>query len=262
MTTDKGPDDLSDLPLEPSSEDLEALYRQCRGKLVTANRSRSSLKGHDVRRQALITELQNQLNDLEVSLKEEASSRMRVHQLNARVAELVRDLETGLDEAAAIIEERGEAGLTTWVVRVARLLPVALRLREVKAGALRLLGRDAGVLNSALQSSQQSSEQAPALLIANDSAQDSEQLQLPLLSPESTPLTPTPPSPAAPVGGPPINLDRKKNFGPLILKDLTDAYGLLLLHIDGQTLPEGWCIQNDSRNRSGVGTPQRELCPC
>ena len=86
MTTDKGPDDLSDLPLEPSSEDLEALYRQCRGKLVTANRSRSSLKGHDVRRQALITELQKQLNDLEVSLKEEASSRMRVHQLNARVA--------------------------------------------------------------------------------------------------------------------------------------------------------------------------------
>jgi hypothetical protein len=246
MTTENGPDDLSNLPLEPRPDDLEALYRECRGKLVTANRSRSSLKGHDARRQALITELQKQLNDLEVSLKEEASSRMRVHQLNARVAELVRDLETGLDEAAAIIEERGEAGLTTWVVRVARLLPVALRLREVKAGALRLLGRDAEVLDISLQSSLQTSEQAPALLIANDSEEYSEQLQLRLPPLETTPQTPSPPSLTAQADVPPLNLYREKNFGPLILKDLTDAYGLLLLHIDGQTLPEGWCVQNDS----------------
>jgi len=246
MTTENGPDDLSDLPLEPSPKDLEALYRQCRGKLVTANRSRSALKGHDVRRQALITELQKQLNDLEVSLQEEASSRMRVHQLNARVAELVRDLETGLDEVAAIVEERGEAGLTTWVVRFARLLKVALRLRAVKAGALRLLGRDAGVLDSALQSSLQTLEPAPALLTANDSVQDSEKLEFPLLPPEPLKQTLQASSLTEQAGGVPENLDRKKNFGPLILKDLTDAYGLLLLHVDGQVLPEGWCVQNDS----------------
>lgn len=238
MTTEQGPDDLSDLPPEPSSEDLAAVYRQCRSKLVTANRSRSALKGHDARRQVLITELQKQLNDLELSLQEEASSRMRVHQLNARVVELVRGLESGLDEAAAIIEERGESGLTSWVVRFARLLPVVLRLREVKAGALRLFGQDGGVLDSALQST----SQIPTLKSANDS----EQLKLPLLLPESAQITLTPSLITTQAGGSAVNRDISKNFGPLILKDLTDAYGLLLLHIDGQTLPEGWCVKNNS----------------
>lgn len=105
------PDDLSGLPLNPDSRDLADLYSQCRAKLVSANRSRSSLKGHDARRSSVIAELQQQLNDLEVSLQEEALSRLRVHELNARVAEIVRDLEEGLEQAAEIIEEKGEGGL-------------------------------------------------------------------------------------------------------------------------------------------------------
>ena len=135
MPTDSDLDELSGLPLNPDPLELEVFYQQCRAKLVTSNRSRSSLKGHDARRGALLTQLQQQLNELEVSLQEEAVSRLRLHELNAHVAELVRDLEEGLDQAATIVEEKGEAGLTSWVVRIAKLLPIALRLREVKSSA-------------------------------------------------------------------------------------------------------------------------------
>ena len=74
MATDEDPDDLSGLPLNPDPADLADFYQQSRAKLVKANRSRSSLKGHDARRGALLTDLQRQLNELEVSLKEEAVS--------------------------------------------------------------------------------------------------------------------------------------------------------------------------------------------
>ena len=247
MPTDTDPNDLSGLPLNPDPADLEVSYQQCRAKLVTANRSRSSLKGHDARRGALLTELQQQLNELESNLKEEAVSRLRVHELNARVAELVRDLEAGLDQAAAIVEEKGETGLTSWVVRIAKLVPIALRLREVKSSALRLLGRNSGGSDPALLLSQKPS----VPVVEEDPAVVNEQLKLPLL-PEAEPLS-RPPNPAH---QPEISRDSGRtageHFGPLVLKDLTDAYGLLVLHCEGEPVPEGWFIDQNSPWLSGV----------
>lgn len=241
MATDEDPDDLSGLPLNPDPADLADFYQQSRAKLVKANRSRSSLKGHDARRGALLTDLQRQLNELEVSLKEEAVSRLRVHALNARVAELVRDLEVGLDQATAVVEEKGEGGLTSWVVRFAKLLPIALRLREVKSSALRLLWRDLGGAGSAVLTPQSASAppdvQGPAV--------ETEQLKLPLLlRKESFSASPNP-SPQSvfrrdEAGSP------DDPFGPLVLKDLTDAYGLLVLHSEGEPVPDGWCIDQNS----------------
>ena len=241
MATEAHPDDLSDLPLNPDPADLARFYQECRAKLVKANRSRSSLKGHDARRGALLTDLQRQLNELEVSLKEEAVSRLRVHELNARVAELVRDLEIGLDQATAVVEEKGEGGLTSWVVRFAKLLPIALRLRELKSSALRLLGRDSEGAGSAVLTPQTAS--APAAL--ESPAVETEQLKLPLPPrEESFSATPSPSSQGVfrhdEAGSP------DEPFGPLVLKDLTDAYGLLVLHSEGEPVPDAWCIDNNS----------------
>ena len=241
MPTDSDPDDLRGLPLDPDPVDLADFYRQCRTKLVAANRSRSSLKGHDARRGALITKLQQQLNELETSLQEEAVSRLRVHELNSRVAELVRDLEAGLDQAAAIVEEKGEAGLTSWVVRIAKLLPIALRLREVKTSALRFLGRDTEAAGASVLA-----PQAPPIApAATDSSDESEPLNLPL-----TPTAELLPAPPETLGAPQATRDlgrnENENFGTLVLKDLTGAYGVLLLHVEGQTIPAGWCVVHDS----------------
>ncbi len=215
MPAENDPDDLSVLPAHPTPDELIAAYQLCRKKLVTANRSRTALKGHDERRRILILDLQDQLKDLENSLREEAVTRMRVHELNARVAEIVKDLETGLDTTAAIVEEKSKGGLTSWVVRIARLLPLVLRLREVKARTVRLLGRDVSAIAEPLQ--------------------EPEQLVLPLqvAEPAALPLLVEQPSELRS-----SEVDRQID-GPLLLKDLGYAYGPLLLHLNTQTVPAG-----------------------
>lgn len=136
------PDDLSGLPLQPTPEQLSEAYQLCRKKLARANRSRTALKGHDDYRGSLIAELRSDLERLEAGFREEASERAALHALNERVLEIVQSLEGPLEEAAAIVEERNKGGLSGWVVRFARLLPVVLRLREAKASARRMLGRE------------------------------------------------------------------------------------------------------------------------
>ena len=123
------PDDLSGLPPKPTPEQLHEAYRLCRKKLARANWSRSALKGHDDYRGSLISELRADLEQLEVGFHKEASERAAVHALNERVLEIVQSLEGPLDEATSIVEERDKGGLSGWVVRFARLLPVMLRLR-------------------------------------------------------------------------------------------------------------------------------------
>ena len=142
MGSDLDPDDLSRLPADPQPEELWEAYQLGRAMLVKANRSRSALKGHDNRRYKLIADLQAQLQELEHDMREEAETRLRLHALNVRVAEIVKDLETGLDQTAAIVEEPSRSGLSAWVVKLARLLPIALQLRQVKNRARQLLSRD------------------------------------------------------------------------------------------------------------------------
>jgi len=140
--TDNNPDDLNMLPANPGPDNLLEAYKLCRSKLVRANRSRSALKVHDEHRRIVILSLQKQLMELEESLRGEAATKSRIHDLNSRIAEILKAMESGNDEIAAIIEEKGDGGLTSWVVRLARLVPIVLRLREVKAKAVRLLGRE------------------------------------------------------------------------------------------------------------------------
>jgi hypothetical protein len=136
------PDDLSILPAYPDTNELLEAYKLCRMKLVRANRSRSALKGHDDHRRNVILDLQAQLEELEANLRGEAVTKTRIHELNARIAEILKVMETGNDEIASIVEEKGDTGITSWVIRVARIVPIMLRLREAKAKAVSLLGRE------------------------------------------------------------------------------------------------------------------------
>ena len=136
---DNDPDDISMLPVIPDAGDVLNAYQLCRAKLVRANRSRSALKGHDKRRRSLILELQGQLNKLEASLRDEAVTKARIHDLNTKIAEIVMVLETGNDEISTIIDENRDTGLTSLAVLVARLFPITLRLREFKKRATRLI---------------------------------------------------------------------------------------------------------------------------
>jgi len=215
MKGETDPDDLSMLPESPGPEEIASAYHLCRKKLGRANQSRSALKGHDDYRLDLIANLQEQLLDLENSLREEAVARVRVHELNARVTEIVGDLEAGLDEAATIVEEKGGRGLTAWVVRIARLVHVVQRLRQVKARALRLLG--------------------------GDSPPVTEELPWPKVesAPPQLPAAVTPPEASTPEAV-------EKTYGPLLLQWIDDAYGVLVLHTRGQAIPDGLSVDRNS----------------
>lgn len=272
------PDDLSGLPLQPTPEQLSEAYQLCRKKLARANRSRSALKGHDDYRGSLIAELRSDLERLETGFREEASERAALHALNERVLEIVQSLEGPLEEAAAIVEERTKGGLSGWVVRFARLLPVVLRLREAKASARRLLGREKPSrmlppvvspepfqeqerqveLTSQPEPLLQPEPAQPDLSKALPTAAPIQAVQLVLLPPPPPPplVTPLPalPSspPSSPAAEPPASSDaasearRRKAYGPLLLQFTGGSFGVLLLASDNQPPPEGLIPQQVS----------------
>lgn len=220
MKNNTDPYDGNNLPTDPPHEDLMEEYLRARKLLVSANRSRSALKGHDSRRQKLILDLQSQLQDIENDLRDEAESRIRIHALNARIAEIVGDLETGLDETASIIGEPSSGGLTPWVIKLARLLPIVMRLRQIKRQALQLLGRN--------------DEEKEPILPADvpvTAAPEEQDLKDFVSSSRSIGIEPKEESSVQAARG---------SLGPLLLKDLDYAYGLLLLYSPGQSIPEGF----------------------
>jgi hypothetical protein len=227
------PDDLSTLPPQPTPEQLPEAYQLCRKKLARANRSRTALRGHDDYRSSLIDELRVELEQLEASFLEEASERAAVHALNARVLEIVQLLEAPIEEAASIVEEKDKGGLSGWVIRFARLLPVVLKLRETKAATRRLLGRETG----------------PALLPAEPASQPEAELR------QEQPATPEPVPPSsapstaetAATARPDTAADarRRNAYGPLVLQFTGACFGVLLLPSRNGPHPEGLIPHQD-----------------
>lgn len=240
------PDDLSRLPLEPTAEELPAAYQLCRRKLTRANRSRSALQGHDTYRGSLIADLQAELQQLEHSFRQEASERAAVHALNERITSIVQSLEGSLDEAASIVEERNAGGLSVWVVRLARLLPVVLKLREAKASARRLLGLEVAAPTDLLPKLPPPQEPEPE-------PQANAQVLAPPPGPPSAPLqTGAPPASEAPstTPSPPpepsAQEGKRRGYGPLVLRSLDYAFGLLLLARENQPQPAGLIPEHDT----------------
>jgi len=268
------PDDLSGLPLEPTPEQLPAAYQLCRNKLARANRSRTALKGHDDYRGSLIGDLQADLDRLETSFRAEARERAALHELNQRVLQIVRSLEEPLEAAASIVEEKDKGGLSGWGVRFARLLPLVLRLRQAKAAARRLLGREESlpalspqpspplvkeqVLELELTPEPQPSippDQLPPEALQPDPSEAIPTVQPLLLPPPPPPLAaPLPTSQATPRSAPgaiasptaAAEARRRRAYGPLLLQFTGASFGVLLLPSANQPLPEGLIPQQDS----------------
>ena len=277
------PDDLSGLPLEPTPEQLPAAYQLCRLKLARANRSRTALKGHDDYRASLINDLSADLERLEADFREEASERAVVHELNERIQKIVQSLEAPLEEVAAIVEEPDTGGLSGWVVRFARLLPVVLQLRQAKAGIRRLLGRADGLPALPPEPSPQLDlVQVQALELPPGSESDSQPvplqpgplrpesieavrtaqpIQMDLLPPPGAPPPPplasdfpasqatSPPSPGATTTESPAvaaEARRRKAYGPLLLQFTGASFGVLLLPSANKPHPELLIPQQDS----------------
>ncbi|QPN66262.1 hypothetical protein [Synechococcus sp. CBW1006] len=125
----------TEFPVSPDAEALETTYLECRAALVSANRSRGILKAQSDRRGVVIAELQRELQDLEADLGDEARAKARLHAMNSRLVEVIRELESTGDAIAEVVEE-SERQSGFWLVRMFQELVVLVRQwRSVKAKA-------------------------------------------------------------------------------------------------------------------------------
>lgn len=125
----------SDFPSAPAEDRLRDTYLECRAALVSANRSRGQLRARSERRGVVIAELQRELEALEADLGNEARAKARLHAMNARLVDVIRELEVTGDAIAEAVDE-SEAQSGFWLVRMfQRLVLLVRQWRSVKARA-------------------------------------------------------------------------------------------------------------------------------
>ncbi|MBW0174155.1 MAG: hypothetical protein KXJ50_10525 [Vulcanococcus sp.] len=122
-------------PANPPDEELRENYDAMRSALISVNISRGIFRSQSEKRGVVIAELQRELQELEADLGNEARAKARLHAMNSRLVEVIRELEaTGDAIAEAVEESQQQSGF--WLVRMfQRLVELARQWRAVKAKA-------------------------------------------------------------------------------------------------------------------------------
>ena len=106
-----------------------------RSALTSVNSSRGIYRSQSEKRGVVITELQRELQELEADLGNEARAKARLHAMNSRLVEVIRELEATGDAIATAVEESEEQS-GFWLVRMfQKLVELARQWRSVKAKA-------------------------------------------------------------------------------------------------------------------------------
>jgi hypothetical protein len=122
-------------PSTPSDDQLRESYDAMRSALISVNISRGIYRSQSEKRGVVITELQRELQELEADLGNEARAKARLHAMNSRLVEVIRELEATGDAIATAVEESEEQS-GFWLVRMfQRLVELARQWRSVKAKA-------------------------------------------------------------------------------------------------------------------------------
>jgi hypothetical protein len=122
-------------PSTPSDDQLRESYDAMRSALISVNISRGIYRSQSEKRGVVITELQRELQELEADLGNEARAKARLHAMNSRLVEVIRELEATGDAIATAVEESEEQS-GFWLVRMfQRLVELARQWRAVKARA-------------------------------------------------------------------------------------------------------------------------------
>jgi len=122
-------------PANPPDEELRENYDAMRSALISVNISRGIFRSQSEKRGVVIAELQRELQELEADLGNEARAKARLHAMNSRLVEVIRELEAIGDAIAEAVEEsQQQSGF--WLVRMfQRLVELARQWRAVKAKA-------------------------------------------------------------------------------------------------------------------------------
>jgi len=122
-------------PANPAEEELRSHYNAMRSALISVNISRGVFRSQSEKRGVVIAELQRELQELEDDLGNEARAKARLHAMNSRLVQVIRDLEATGDAIAETVEaSERENGF--WLVRMFQeLVQLARQWRSVKAKA-------------------------------------------------------------------------------------------------------------------------------
>jgi len=122
-------------PANPAEEELRSHYDAMRSALISVNISRGVFRSQSEKRGVVIAELQRELQELEADLGNEARAKARLHAMNSRLVQVIRDLEATGDAIAETVEAR-ERENGFWLVRMFQeLVQLARQWRSVKAKA-------------------------------------------------------------------------------------------------------------------------------
>ena len=125
----------SRFPANPADAELRAQYDAMRSALVSVNISRGIYRSQSEKRGVVIAELQRELQELEADLGNEARAKARLHAMNSRLVQVIRELEATGDAIADAVEE-SEQQSGFWLVRMfQQLVQLARQWRSVKAKA-------------------------------------------------------------------------------------------------------------------------------
>jgi hypothetical protein len=123
------------IPANPPDEGLRENYDAMRSALISVNISRRIFRSQSEKRGVVIAELQRELQELEADLGNEARAKARLHAMNSKLVEVIRELEATGDAIAEAVEENKEQS-GFWLVRMfQKLVQLARQWRSVKAKA-------------------------------------------------------------------------------------------------------------------------------
>jgi len=122
-------------PANPPDKELRENYDAMRSALISVNISRGIFRSQSEKRGVVIAELQRELQELEADLGNEARAKARLHAMNSKLVEVIRELEATGDAIAEAVEESEEQS-GFWLVRMfQKLVQLARQWRSVKAKA-------------------------------------------------------------------------------------------------------------------------------
>ena len=122
-------------PASPAEEELRKQYDAIRSALISVNISRGLFRSQSEKRGVVIAELQRELQELEADLGNEAKAKARLHEMNSRLVQVIRELEATGDAIAETVEA-SEQQSGFWLVRMfLELVQLAYKWRSVKAQA-------------------------------------------------------------------------------------------------------------------------------
>lgn len=121
-----------DFPLRPKANQLQGLYPDCYQALMDANEARRILRKRMSEKKAFIAKIRIEIERLEHTLPPEGNSRTRLHMMNERLLDALKEMEDIADDITRVAYEGNRAPRTGLGNFIEQLKDFARRWRAFK----------------------------------------------------------------------------------------------------------------------------------